>query len=153
MAGMRPGLFTRIRRWPRRLNAWSAVHLVLTAGLVTAAGLWVAGLEPVVEQPKPLLRPAATAQPGTPTASPFQAQVRVQETIYIVGSEAQAKDLRLILQSDGAVRFYYELRPFPDLVLVAASDAEAAALVEVLNEGNRMRVSMRQSEVRIVDLR
>lgn len=154
MAATRPGLLTLISRWSKRINAWSAVHIGLTAGLIIAAGLWVSRLEPVVEHPGPSSRPAtATAPPATPTTPPFQAQVRVQETIYIVGSEAKAKELRLILQSDAGVRFHYEQRPFPDLVLVAGSDAEATALMEVLNEGNRMRESMRQSDVRIVDLR
>lgn len=135
------------------MNAWSAVHIALTGVLVTAASLWVSGLEPVVATPPRTTHPTATALPTTPTPVPFQAELRLQETVYIVGSEAEAEELRVVLENDGAVRFYYELRPLPDLVIVARTDEDAAALIEVLIEGNRMRVSMRQAEVRIVNLR
>ncbi len=88
----------------------------------------------------PALRPSALPEPG-------------QRTTYIVGSQNQANAVALGINDANTIRATTGLSPTVDTVLVVSSDAEAAAVVEAVLDGNRILVSLGEPEEYVVDLR
>lgn len=126
----------------------------VTASAIAAGSLWVTSFAAIPE-------PVATKSIDSPAPPPRQRVVVTrreiellnQETFFIVGSEARAEVLRKALEEDCGVRLNMGLAPLGDVVIVAGTDVEAAAVIAAINDGNRTRVGMSVAEARIIDLR
>lgn len=75
-----------------------------------------------------------------------------QDTIFIVGSEEEARLLCLRLAEDAAVRSAAGLAPVRDEVVIAVSVEEARLLRAAIEEGNRILADQHAGELRIIDL-
>lgn len=74
-------------------------------------------------------------------------------TTYIVGSQEQADTVALGINDANTIRATTGLAPTVDTVLVVSSDAEAAAVVEAVLDGNRILATLGEPEEDVVDLR
>lgn len=86
------------------------------------------------------IRPSALPVPG-------------DRTTYLVANQEQADAVALGINDANTIRATTGLSPTSDTVLVVSSDAEAAAVVEAVLDGNRILVSLGEPEEYVVDLR
>ncbi|MBI5946984.1 MAG: hypothetical protein HY875_02460 [Chloroflexi bacterium] len=124
---------------------------ILLAG-VAAAGVWAYHSG---DSPSATVAPLAAVVPaasGAPVASPA-GQSRRGETVYIVGSEAQAAGVMAGISEANVIRAVSGEPPFLDTVVVVASDAQAAEVMNAVVEGNRTLAARGEPERTVVDLR
>ena len=88
----------------------------------------------------PAIRPSALAEAG-------------DRTTYLVASQQQADAVALGINDANTIRAMSGESPTFDTVLVARSDAEAAAVLEAVADGNRILVTLGEPEEYVVDLR
>ena len=96
----------------------------------------------------------APPQPTTAVARPavVQATEAVVQTVYVVGSQAQADATQAALAEANAVREQLGAAPLADLVTVVA-DAEADAFFRMMGEQDAVRANLGLPSMVVVDLR
>lgn len=134
--------------WPRPLALLG--HAILGAGMLTATGLFIGSIQPTVSDEPGLTVRATTVPELVAPEAPTLEETRVR-TVYIVGSEGEAADLRVSLRDANIVRAHDGLPPLRHAVMVAATPAEAVELVAALADGNRVLGEFGHAE-RVIDL-